>query len=143
MKSLKSFINESEDESSMPYKEAVKMFQKEYESDLKKFKKDIPAKSEMWNNWIDAMNKEGEISDDDADSWDQPKFVTESGYVNEGKDNTSDFTKKEISKIQDFQSLDLKFRKLDSNYKSTETGYIGLDSSNVDYVCDWLKKNVK
>ena len=33
---------------------------------------DIPARSEAWNNWTDAMCKDGQISDWQYENWSQP-----------------------------------------------------------------------
>ena len=33
---------------------------------------DIPARSEAWNNWTDAMCKDGQISDWQYDNWSHP-----------------------------------------------------------------------
>ena len=37
-----------------------------------KWKDDVPAKRESWNNFVDALNKEGWISDNQAMRWDNP-----------------------------------------------------------------------
>ena len=37
-----------------------------------KWKDDVIAKRESWNNFVDALNKEGYISDNQAMRWDNP-----------------------------------------------------------------------
>ena len=37
-----------------------------------KWKDDVIAKRESWNNFVDALNKEGYISDRQAMTWDNP-----------------------------------------------------------------------
>jgi hypothetical protein len=36
------------------------------------WKGDVIAKRESWNNFVDALNKEGYISDNQAMTWDNP-----------------------------------------------------------------------
>jgi len=37
-----------------------------------KCKDDVVAKREEWNNFVDALNKEGWVSDNQAMNWSQP-----------------------------------------------------------------------
>lgn len=37
-----------------------------------KWNKDLVAKREAWNNFVDALNKEGWVSDNQAMNWAQP-----------------------------------------------------------------------
>jgi len=37
--------------------------------------KDDPARCETWNNWVDGLNKDGQISDWQAMNWSHPDYL--------------------------------------------------------------------
>ena len=40
-------------------------------------RKDMPRRREMWNDFVDALNKNNLISDWQADNWSQPAHICE------------------------------------------------------------------
>jgi hypothetical protein len=50
-----------------------------------KFAGDKPGVREAWNNWVDHLQKSGEITEGQASRWDQPKFVQEGKMPGWGK----------------------------------------------------------
>jgi hypothetical protein len=42
-------------------------------------RKDMPRRREMWNDFVDALNKNNLISDWQADNWSQPAHICEFG----------------------------------------------------------------
>ena len=37
--------------------------------------RDGPARCETWNNWVDGLNKDGQISDWQAMNWSHPDYL--------------------------------------------------------------------
>ena len=57
--------------------DAVKLFKEIYSNELNSlFKTDKPGKREAWINFVDMLCRDGDISERQAASWDQPKFIS-------------------------------------------------------------------
>tara|TARA_B100001093_G_C26066167_1_gene692559 strand:+ start:203 stop:379 length:177 start_codon:yes stop_codon:yes gene_type:complete len=53
-------------------KEVLKTFKELHKKWLKEKRFDYPAKREAWNNWTDALCKDGTITSWQYDNWTQP-----------------------------------------------------------------------